>query len=199
MDLRKTRVISKLSRDQIESVVDTFLSSVDPNDLADDISNQTRDKISEVYDYEVEETQIDNISVNLDGGVYKYSIDVIGTVQFRCATYYSSHISYGDVHGIVKVNCEVIRHATENEKEFINRFNDNDLDLLQVIDIKSAVLEGLSYFWSSDEDIDEDEEPENDYAVGGDYPQCGYCGKEMNAINDAGNGYCISCTEEKNL
>jgi hypothetical protein len=188
VELRKKKVVRKLSENIIFESVEEFLTS-----HIDEIKGYlcTKHNEDEIYNYYFEERSISEISVEKKNNDYLYQLNIEMNCEFLTETIKDIIFSNGTINAIIILSLVISRNDAEAESEFVNDFNQRNrpAGILHTWSVRTS-----EYIWSGDHDI---ENSEGDFKTERPYTTCPDCGEGINRFNDAGNGFCNACTSGK--
>ncbi|GAB2553068.1 PIN-like domain-containing protein [Gracilibacillus alcaliphilus] len=192
LELRMSNLIKRLPFDAFMQLAENEIQSIDINDVVKKLIHSTSDadKIYINNIIEISTPTVENVILNPNGISIKeseiiYYINAVAECDFSTISSNSSILSYGSIHSDIVLNIELKRKLTEDEKTFIDKFKDNYSDF---ITIAHYTAETAKYIWGNDDDYDPNISIET-------YTTCPSCYCNISNINDAGDGFCINCSE----
>ncbi|PGE31568.1 PIN-like domain-containing protein [Bacillus wiedmannii] len=188
LELSMNGLFKRLPEELFKSTVESKIQSINTNDLLEKLRKNTDDtkhvsiyQILEVIGPHIENVKVQPKGIKIIERDVVYSINVIVECNYATVSYSPGIESHGSIYTDVTVGVELRRKLEETEELFIDNFKKNPATLTKVT---HCITENEEYVWGSDYDIAEDY-----------YTSCGDCGEAINAMNDAGNGYCTNCSK----
>lgn len=188
LELRMNGLINSLSLESCEKIVDDNTLSVDRVDLRDKaLKNSTKmtrrylNTALEIVGPNIESITVQPKGIQVIENEVIYSVNIIAECDYPTISYLPGVESHGSIHTDIIVGVELKRRLEDNEDSFINNFKENPLAVSNVVHV---ITDNENYAWGNDFTIEEEY-----------YSTCGNCGKGMNILNDAGDGFCTECSE----
>lgn len=196
LELRANNLIKRLSKDVFENIIEEKIKSVEIDDIHKKMLQSSNEmnyyyirNLKQIYDPNIENISINSNGVRVEGNDIIYSLKVNADCVYDTVSSSSDLISYGIIQTELTLNVELKRKLEDSEVTFINNFKENTSD---TITATHFIIDKEQYIWGADDDLIDDEDDVLDIHY---YNICPTCSGGINISNDAGNGFCIKCSQ----
>ncbi|MED2615438.1 PIN-like domain-containing protein [Bacillus toyonensis] len=197
LELRMNNLVKRLPQESFYKIVNEKLSLINVDELYKKVLQNSNGKEKPFVQnmVEISAPSVENVIFNANGIDVQaddivYSIKVIAECEFPTLSYNSGIMSYGSIQTEIIVSIELKRKLEDNEVAFIKQFKESPDSV--VVKVTHFITDKEKYIWENDFLYEENEDIMSEVE---NYSTCGKCGKGINHLNDAGNGYCIHCPE----
>ena len=180
--LRKDRV-AKLIANTVEERAQQYISDNDTsilNQISTEVPDGTYVEPLYLEDFNIKQVQLE---------IKNEQINYIFNIDIELLTMTEINLENSILHGVINLkgnmNINIERHKEEEEKAFISRVKD---DPSGYIICNNIVITNSIY---------EEFEEEDYYVDDSAYDTCPMCGDPLNYYNDAGDGFCITCSNQR--
>ena len=197
LDIRKAIFIKRIDKEKINELI--FKSMISPpiNDVKIKLDNlidykEYIDGIIEddfEFEFDKEKFELKNINVFIDKEDVLYRFEVIINARYDVISQFHTIEASGVIDADLTIQFEFQTKVNFSERELIEKINGGTLPLI----IKNIEVRNASYYWSGEIDVDEYDDSSEGIADA--YTECPCCGDPINHHNDAGNGFCIKCSQ----
>ncbi|MBT2764299.1 PIN-like domain-containing protein [Paenibacillus sp. ISL-20] len=196
VDLRKERLLNRISIDKYNEILYECIETIDGDDLIDYLSNAIKYKIDDVELMGIDDLKINEISVQNKERVYVYNVIINFVTRFDCNSHYDTHSSNGTIVCDTSCNISLVRNQDSSEKEFLETLLENSENVFR---INSLTFKNEEYIWSGDSDPVRKIRTYQRIYQQSPYTTCPLCNEDIDILNDAGNGFCTSCSRTKDI
>ncbi|WP_144626520.1 PIN-like domain-containing protein [Bacillus altitudinis] len=192
LELRMNNLVKRLPYESFLELAENKIQSIDINDVMKKLVHSSNDmervyinRITQISAPMVENVNLHPNGIKVNDNEIIYYINAVVECEFETISSNYDLISYGHIYSEVTLNIEVKRKLEDSEKNFIDNF---EKDYSDYTIITHYSPEMAKYIWGSDDVSLISNEV---------YTNCPSCSRGISKMNDAGDGFCIICSDSQ--